>query len=292
MATKKKKTPAKKAKVVVHQAQMIDVMMLDEHPDNSNKQNRHMHKELKASIKENGFDESLLVCPKPDGDPGYYIVSGNHRYRAGKALKMTEFPCVVRNDWDTVEQQIQLVRRNYVRGKTDKDAFTAAVNKLSSEAAIGLDIIQERMGFEDADMFSEYYQKEKARDEKIADAITGGGAGGGASQVKMIDDLGLVLSTIFERFGDSAPYSYIVFPAGGKNHMYVQCTPALKRVLETVAKGCVQQSLDMNIVLGGLLAIGMDNSNFKTESPENDTIVNRGSEVGSADLELPDVNDE
>jgi hypothetical protein len=200
---------------------------------------------------------------------------------------MTQFPCVVRDDWDSVEQQIQLVRRNYVRGKLDREAFTSAVNALSAEAAIGLDLIQERMGFEDVDLFSEYYQKEKARDVQIAEAVTSGGSrGGGAGKVKMIDDLGLVLSTIFERYGDTAPHSYIIFPAGGKNHMYIQCSPALKRILETVSQGCLQQQLDINIALGGLLAIGMDSSNFKTGTPDNDTIVNRGSEVGEANLKL------
>jgi hypothetical protein len=280
-------TKVKKEEVKVFQALMVSTDQLSEHPNNANKQNRHMHKELKESILDNGFDESLIVCPREDGGAGYYIVSGNHRYRAGKSLGMTAFPCVVREDWDSVEQQIQLVRRNYVRGKIDKAAFTVAVNQLSTEAAIGLDIIQERMGFEDADMFAEYYEKQAAREQQIANAVTAGGVGGGgASKVRMIDDLGLVLSTIFERFGDTAPYSFIVFPAGGKNHMYVQVTPALKRILETVAQGCVQQRLDMNIALGGLLAIGLDSSNFKTSTPQNDKIVDRGSELGNADLSL------
>lgn len=274
-----------KEKIKVFVAELIDSSLLTQHPNNSNKQNRHTHKELKESIRDNGFDENLLICPRDDGEPGYYIISGNHRYKAGKSLGMKEFPCVVRNDWVEVEQQIQLFRRNYVRGKTDKDAFTEAVNKLATEHAIGLDIIQERMGFEDADKFAEYYQEEKDRDSKVAAAITAGGAGGGASKVKMIDDLGLVLSTIFERFGDTAPSSFIIFPAGGKNHMYIQCTPALKRILETVAQGCVQQQLDMNIALGGLLSIGMDNSSFKGPKPsQNDRIVDAGSEVGDSDL--------
>jgi len=276
----------KKPEIEVFQAEMLSTQSLSEHPNNANKQNRHMRKELKESILENGFDETLLVCPRTDGEDGYWIVSGNHRYRAGKSLGMSVFPCVIREDWDSVEQQIQLVRRNYVRGKLDSTAFSVAVDKLAAEASIGLDVIQERMGFEDPDMFAEYYKQEKSREAKIAEAVTAGGAGGGASSVKMIDDLGLVLSTIFERFGDTAPYSYIIFPAGGKTHMYVQVTPALKRIMEAVAQGCVQQGLDMNIALGGLLAIGMDSSNFKTGTPDNDRIVDRGSEVGDADLEL------
>lgn len=278
---------AKKQEIKVFQSEMVDSVLLTQHPNNSNKQNRHTHKELKASILENGFDETLLICPRDDGEAGYLVVSGNHRFKAGKSLGMTEFPCVIRDDWNSVEQQIQLVRRNYVRGDINKEAFTEAVNKLAAEAAVGLDIIQERMGFEDPDMFAEYYQEEKEREAAVADAIMSGDASSGAGQAKMIDDLGLVLSTIFERFGDTAPYSFIVFPAGNKAHMYVQVTPALKRILETVAQGCVQQQLDMNIALGGLLSIGLDQSSFRTGTPDNDKIISRGSEEGDAELELP-----
>jgi hypothetical protein len=274
----------KLADIKIHTVVILDAEELSEHPDNSNKQNRHVHKELKESITANGFDENLLVCPKPDG-AGYYVISGNHRLKAGKSLGMTKFPCVIREDWDSIEQQIQLIRRNYVRGDIDSAAFTKAVNALASEAALDMAIVQERLGFEDADMFAEYYEKEKEQSERVADAIMSGGIGGGASKVKMIDDLGLVLSTIFEKYGDTAPHSFIIFPAGGKAHMYVQCTPALKRILETVAQGCVQQQLDMNIALGGLLAIGMDQSSFKTK-PDQEKIVREGSDVGSPDLSL------
>lgn len=289
MAAKKKTTP-KKTGVQVHMAQLVPAAQLAEHPRNSNKQSRHTHKELKRSIKEEGFDENLIICPRDDGQDGYFIVSGNHRFKIGKSLGMSEFPCVIRDDWEQVQQQIQLVRRNYHRGKIDKASFTAAVNALSEDSALSLDLIQEQMGFSDPDSFAELYEEEKAREERIAEAVAGGNSGGGggaANKVRMIDDLGLVLSTIFERFGDSAPQSFLIFPAGGKNHMYINVTPALKRILETVAQGCVQQQLDMNIVLGGLLAIGMDNSAFKTLEPEADRIVERGSEVGDDNFTLP-----
>lgn len=290
----KKKAAKKKASIQIHMAQLVPESQLAEHPRNSNKQSRHTHKELKKSIKEEGFDENLIVCPRDDGQTGYFIVSGNHRFKIGKSLGMTEFPCVVREDWADVQQQIQLVRRNYHRGKIDKTAFTAAVNDLAADSALSLDLIQEQMGFSDPDAFAELYEEEKALEAKIAEAATGGNAGGGggggaANKVRMIDDLGLVLSTIFERFGDTAPHSFIVFPAGGKNHMYVNVTPALKRILETIAQGCVQQQLDMNIVLGGLLAIGMDNSSFKTVDADTNRVVDRGSEVGDSELALPDT---
>jgi len=274
-----------KGDIRVHEVILVDGVLLSEHPQNSNKQNRHVQRELKKSIKENGFDENLIVCPRDDGEEGYWVVSGNHRFRAGSSLGMKQFPCVVREDWNTVDQQIQLVRRNYVRGKIDKTAFTSAVNRLSEEAALDLDTIYERMGFEDADLFAEYYQKEQESESKVAAAVSSNNKSKSRDAAKVIDDLGLILSSLFERYGDTVPQSFIVFPAGGKNHMYVQTSPALKRILEEVAEMCVQKGMDMNIILGGLLAIGMENSHFKTQ-PKVEEIVESGSEVGSSELDL------
>ena len=276
--------------VKIHTQQMIPAALLEEYPGNSQKQNRHVQKEIKESIKLNGFDETLLVCPRPDGD-GYYIVSGNHRYRAGKSLGMAEFPCVVRDDWDGVEQRIQLFRRNYVRGDIDKKTFSSEVDRLITEEAISMDVLRERMGFETPDDFTEYYQQEKDREQKIADAVTGGGSAGGSSTVRMIDDLGVVLSKILELYGDTAPYSFLIFPMSNKNHLYVAATPALKRVLEEVCTSCVEQQIDLNIALGGLLTIGQHHSNFKTSTPDIEKVVRAGSEVGSADIQpVTDIN--
>ena len=263
------------SKVTVHLPEMLPVSELYEHPRNSNKQSKHMFKELRASIREQGFDETLTVVPRDDGNDGYYIVAGNHRYRAGKAEGMKEFPCVVRGDWDDVQQQIELVRRNYVRGAIDKDAFTIAVNTLASEQELTVEEIREAMGFEDTDVFLDFYKEENERIEAAQAAAAEQRTS--APAIKMIDDLGFVLSTIFEEHGDTVPYSFLIFPAGQKNHMYVGATPSLVRSLTSVAEYCIANHLDINVVLGGLLTIGIDTSGMMG----SDEVI----EAGSVDLD-------
>jgi hypothetical protein len=268
--------------IAVHLPELIDTVLLEEHPRNSNKQTKHMYTELRESIRENGFDETITVVPRDDGNDGFWIVAGNHRYRAGSAEGMEEFPCVVRRDWDAVQQQIELVRRNYVRGKINKDAFTLAVNSLAAEEAMTVDEIQEAMGFEDTDVFMDYYKEENERLEKVAkEAAAQYNASSPA--LNMIDDLGLVLSTIFEEHGDTVPYSFLIFPAGGKNHMFVAATPALVRSMSSVAEYCVANHLDINVMLGGLLAIGLDHSKM-LESGDKEEV----EEAGSVDLDKPE----
>jgi len=276
-------------KVAVHLPEMIEKELLEEHPRNSNKQSKHMYTELRESIRENGFDETITVVPRDDGNDGYWIVAGNHRYRAGSAEGMDEFPCVVRGDWDDVQQQIELVRRNYVRGKIDKDAFTLAVNTLAAEEEMSVDEIREAMGFADTDVFMEYYREENERLEQEArEAVAEYNAGSSAAgAINMIDDLGLVLSTIFEEHGDTVPYSFLIFPAGGRNHCFVAATPTLVRTISSVTEYCVANHLDINVMLGGLLAIGLDQSKMLEGGGSDDVL-----EEGREGLDDPEAEDE
>lgn len=238
--------------------QLLAVDVLTEHPHNSQKQSKHEFAELRKSIKTNGFDESLLV--RPNGDGTFEIIAGNHRYRAGKAEGMTEFPCVVRDDWDDVKSEIESVRRNYVRGAIDKAAFTMQVNRLSNVSNLPLDVIISEMGFEDADVFSKYYERERVASAAAQEAAAKSATS--AQAVKILDDLGTVLAGLLSRYGHSVPNSFLIFPTGGKTHMYVSANPSLKQVLQQVAEQAIQQGLDINIAIAGLLQIGAAHSGF------------------------------
>lgn len=263
------------SKVKVHTVEMIPRDLLSEHPRNSNRQDKHMFNELRKSIREQGFDETLLVVPRNDGDIGYWVISGNHRFRAGKAEGMESFPCVNRPDWDEVAQQVEIVRRNYVRGKIDEDMFTMSVNALAEEHNVLLSDIQEAMGFQSDEKFLELYKVETEKMEEAAREMAQE-IQTSSSAIKMIDDLGLVLSKIFEEHGDTVPYSFLIFPAGQKNHMFVAATPALVKNLATIAEHALVKHLDINILLGGLLTIGMEHSNM-IEGSNTEEIVEKGS---------------
>jgi len=266
----------KKVDIKVHLPKMINSSLLIELPGNSQKQSRHEFTELRKSIRDNGFDESLLVRPIAEG---YEIVAGNHRFRAGKAEGMADFPCVVRDDWDEVKSEIESVRRNYVRGKIDKTAFTAQVDKLSSKASLPLDVIYEQMGFEDADAFTKFYEKEKATQKAVATATASPPA------VRILDDLGTVISTILAEHGSTVPHSFIIFPAGNKHHLYIASTPALRGAFEAIVEYCVSQSIDINIALGGLLQIGIANSSF-LKGEHKDTVDRGSTGEGGADIHV------
>lgn len=273
------------ASMKVHLPKLVPVALLAEHPNNSNVQSKHVFKELKESIMTGGFDEPLIIVPRNDGQQGYYVVSGNHRFRAGKEVGYDQLPCIVREDWDSIESEIQLVRRNYVRGQIDRAAFTESVNRLSSEQSLAMDVIMERMGFEDADSFAEFYKQEKQREKRTAGAVAASTVQA-TQQVKMIDDIGIVLSAIFEKYGNTVPNSFMIFPAGGKNHIFVQITPALKKSLDAITTKCVADGLDINTVLGGLLQIAIHQTAFFKVGNKVEDVVRSGSVEGDANVSL------
>jgi len=280
---KKVIAPTTKATPKIHEIIRVRDELLFAHPNNTNKQSKHVHQELVESIQQHGFDEPIIIIPRRDATPGYFIVSGNHRRLAGKAAGMEEFPCVLRDDWDEVEGRIQLVRRNFVRGEIDRTLFTEEINRLTVEHQLGLDIIMERMGFEDAESFSEFYKQEQKRERSIASAVASQNQ---VSQVKMIDDLGVIISVLFEKYGKTVPHSFMVFPLGGRNHTFVQSTPALKKTLDAIALHCVATGMDFNTVMGGLLQVAIHQTKLFSPDSDKSVILKEGSVDGETNFNL------
>jgi len=252
--------------IKVHEVKLLPSTELFELGHNSQKQSKHEFEELRNSIRDNGFDETLLVRPV---DGKYEVVSGNHRYRAGVAEGMVKFPCVVQENWDDAKAMIESVRRNYVRGKIDKDVFTAQVNQIVEEDNLDLDTIREQLGFEDEESFADFYldrMVEEDEEVKAAAEVVSTPA------VKLLDDLGTVLSSILAEYGHTVPNSFIIFPAGKKHHLYVAANSSLKTAIEAIAEESVAQGLDINVSLGGILQIGLAQTDFLVSEDKTETV--------------------
>lgn len=278
----KKKTA--KGKLKVHLPELVDVSQISEHPHNSNAQNKATFNTMKESMEEEGFDESIIIAPRTDGEDGYWVVSGNHRFRGGVELGAEQLPCVIHDDWgDAVKQQEELLKRNLVKGEITSSSFTVAVNQLKETSGDTLDSLRERIGMNDPDDFARRY-REKVAKTGTSDAPPVQRDSSVTSKVKLIDDLGAVIQTILASHGDTVQHSYIFFPTAGKTHLMVQSSPSLKKTLEVICERCVREGLDINIALAGLLSIGMANSDFK-KKPDKAKIEKAGkSGTGSGDL--------
>lgn len=76
--------------------------------------------ELKASIREKGVLEPILVRPR---DGGYEIIAGERRYRASKSIGLKEIPCIEMNVEDNEAMEISLIENLQ---RKDLDVFEEA----------------------------------------------------------------------------------------------------------------------------------------------------------------------
>jgi len=259
--------------------QMIPLSKIHRDPKNTQKQSRKVFAELKKNIASEGFDEPIVVIPHPEKPGEYMAIAGNHRTEGARALGMKEIPAVVRTDWDVVTAQLQSVRRNYARGQIDRDAFATLVNELEQVNNVSLEEIYSGMGFSDVEDFAEMYRKEKEETEKVHRTTNDA-----APKVKMMDDLGIVLSSIFESYGNTAPFSFIIFPAGEKHHVFVQSSNALKKVLTDIMAACVEKGFDINTALAGLLQIGSAHTNFLKKDEKKNELAVEAAEALTTDV--------
>lgn len=281
----------KREQIEVHEITKLPVALLKEDSRNTQKQSRKVFNDLKENIRTHGFDEPLLVT-RNEGGETFTIRSGNHRYRAGKSLGMSEFPTII-HEWNELEAALQNVRRNVSRGAQDANSFTSLVDHLKLDFDVDIDAIQEGMAFADDEDFARLYQLEEGITQDPA-ANTGGGSRGdtpdSAHKTKMLDDLGVVLSHIFDEFGGSVPCSFIVFPASGKHHMFVQATSSLKKVLAPIAERCLQENIDLNVAITGLLQIGISQTSFLQPKGDPSKVVAAEEEAGEReDRELEEI---
>lgn len=273
---------ASKKKIKVHVAQLIPVDKLRWLEGNSQKQSKQQFAELKKNILEEGFDETLIVKTRIDG--AYDVISGNHRGQAGVELGIEALPCVIRDDWDDIKAQFQSVRRNYVRGVIDKNLFTAQVNTLKDKHSVSYTDILEGIGFADMDDFAALYKDEKEKQEKAHEAMAED-ASSDASAIKMMDDLGMIISSLIQKYGDTIPNSFIIIPVGGKNHLYIASNASLKKSLHSIATACIDQGMDINVALAGLLSIGLSQTNFLNKDGKAE-VKDAANVSGESDIEV------
>jgi ParB-like nuclease domain len=272
----KKKQPLK-----IFEPVMLPVDQLVWDDNNPNIQDKSTAKLVKANIEEQGFDENLLVIPltetTEDGRKKYKVVSGNHKGRYAVEAGADKLPVTIREDWDMLTSALQSVRRNVSRGAVEPAAYTAIV-KAARDSKLEDNEIMTRMGIHQQHVFEQNLIKKVLDDEQASRLQhTGASVSQGeaeqqdvAGRIKLIDNVGYVVSEILDKYGHTIPYSFIVFPVsqGGCKHMYVQATAPLKTVISHIAKECMANGQDLSSVLAGLLNKGLASSNMSHPSAD------------------------
>jgi disulfide oxidoreductase YuzD len=96
---------------------------------NPNRQNEHEFNMLVSSIREDGFTQPVIV------NQDNMIVDGEHRWKAAKAVGMTQIP-VVRVDMNKEQMRISTIRHNKARGTHDVDLEANIYRELEQIGAL------------------------------------------------------------------------------------------------------------------------------------------------------------
>lgn len=126
----------------------IEADRLYPNPWNVNEMDEFMFAKELESIRQFGFVDPLLVRPHPYEHESYQIIDGEHRWRAGRELRMEYFPCNVIDVDDETAQELSIVL-NETRGRPNEAKLSSLVRSLvekrGEQAARVLPFTSERL---------------------------------------------------------------------------------------------------------------------------------------------------
>lgn len=180
---------------------------------------------LAENINDAGMIEPIIVVPiipKEKNKPyKFRIVGGEHRFEAMR-LDDAEIINAVITDPKIMtekEQMKQCARLNKIHGSANKEKFKSFVEKIITEHNVSFDEAAHELGFVDKDEFQNMLEDARESLPNIAakkefDRVR--------EEIKTVDDLTLVLNSLFTKFGSSIPYNYMILDFGGKNHIWIR----------------------------------------------------------------------
>jgi hypothetical protein len=201
---------------------------------------------LCRELQENGFVEPLQVFPLATG--GYQLIGGHHRFEAAKVLGYPTVPCIVL-DGDKFKDQDNLkfanMKLNVLRGEISPEKFVNMYLDLSKKH--DKETMMEAMGFADEDQFKRLLGDLKSEIEKsdLPDKIKEKFKET-ANELKTIDDISNILNFLFNKFGNTLNYGFMVLVYGGHDHVYVALEDKnFKKTIDGLQDICKENQLQI-----------------------------------------------
>lgn len=244
--------------------QAIATVRVQPNPWNPNTESEEVFNALVDTIREHGFDQPLVVVPDPAREGHYRIIKGEHRWRAARHLNLETVPCVVRR-WDELEQRVQTVKDNRLRGELDRARLARLINELSERYQVPMGEAALRMAFfseEELRKFLRLREGEALLAEELLAA---------RRELQAIAGLAFILNTLFAQFGETVPQSYMFFTYGGKLHLMVMMHGRLKKVVDVLTQAAAAKQLDLADLLARCLeapAVALEAGNGSIEQVE------------------------
>ena len=250
----------------------IDLLVLTHW--NVNEMSKSSFDELVEDIDRTGFDEPCQVVPITTGEDSgkFLVVGGEHRYKACKVIGKKTVPCIVKDHLDPNDEEDMMlysVRRNNVRGKINAQKYAELEQKISKRKKISVEVARKRMMIRGQALKS--LRKVAAVAENEDDETEKGGRKSktektpspddpapsplrsSAERQKLLANLRALEQEILLKC-ETIEHGYIFFGQGGHNHLVVQESSHLYKLVEQLAAMCKRDSVKINEFLTSAIA--------------------------------------
>lgn len=243
----------------------LPVDQLIKNSGNPNKMKQRAFDLLVDNIQKLGITDPIMVVPEKveiarevfttegaplvdeNGEPlKFRIVGGHHRYDAAVYLGFENVPCtiILDDEFDSEQEMFQIVRMNVVRGELDPVAFFDMYKKVADK--YGDAILQDSFGFADE---AEWNRLVAQVSKQLPDAETQKKFKEAAKQIRTVDGLAALLNKMFTMYGDTLPYSYMIFDQGGQKNLWLRTSKKTMKGLESLGSLCIENQTTMDDIV-------------------------------------------
>lgn len=211
-----------------------------------------------------GTDEDQIIKAMIAGDLHVRIVGGHHRFDAGSFLGFEQGPVtiIMNPDFDDEMETFQVVRMNAIHGRMDPEAFGKMLGDLSDKYAD--DVLQDLLGFADEAEFKRLTNQmakslpDKATQDKFKEA---------AKEIKTIDGLAKLLNHMFNTYGETLPFGYMIVDYNGQKSMWFRAEQKTLKALDLLGTMCITNGRTMDDLLGTVIQmmVSPDGQEFMSE---------------------------
>lgn len=234
----------------------VGVKEIIPNPDNPNEMTKKELELLVESIKEIGFIDPPQVVEVETDKEGrsYFIVGGEHRWRAAIAAGLTTIPVDVLQGEDWSNQDIidfVTVRMNVLHGKTNPEKFLKLYKRTVEK--YGKEVVAKYMGFTSEDGIKKLIGvMAKSMKETLPPEMAEEFAKE-AKDAKTVADLNNIIQRLFNEYGDTIKHNFMIFSWAGKEHIYLAMNKETHDAMKVIMKEAKKQELDINNILGNAI---------------------------------------
>lgn len=268
---------------------MWPVDKIDANPDNPNEMSAAEFNMLYDNVEAMGITDPLFCIPHPEkecdpkkGKGWLMLIGGEHRWEVAKLMELKQVPVTINTDpeFDRDLQKFQMVRHNIIHGQMSAQKFTQLYDSLSKK--YDDEIASEMFGFVEQEEFLRLLKRTKeSLPPEMQDAFQEA-----TKEIKTINDLTQVLNHLFNTYGDTLEYNYMIVDYGDKESVWLRMSAHNFDTFKEFAAKCKDASKAVDHLVNALIERANEDPDFMAELAEDlpDVEIAGDVELGTLDF--------